>query len=138
MCFIEFLTFVPYNSHLFISSLSNNSQCLGRKVSYEKSATAFSLKLGKKRNEVIQEFDAFVSNVGVDPTRYSVSNHFKIIDHVKKTDHTPDNFSYTIDNTQDTQEECSVRFTLSIHAHCAQIIYGSNANSCRVIDESHL
>ena len=53
--------------------------CVGRKISYEKSATAFSLKLGKKKSEVIQEFDAFVSNVGVDTSRFvdDAENHQK-------------------------------------------------------------
>lgn len=50
---------------------SQFSQCVGgRKISYEKSATGFSLKLGQKKTRVIQEFDAFTSNVGVDPDRY--------------------------------------------------------------------
>ena len=58
--------------YLTFNIVCQNSECLGRKISYEKSATAFSLKLGRRRNEVIQEFDAFCSNVGVDPTRYSI------------------------------------------------------------------
>jgi hypothetical protein len=44
-------------------------ECVGRKISYEKSATAFSVKLGSRNTEVIQEFDAFTTNVAVDPTR---------------------------------------------------------------------
>jgi len=43
--------------------------CVGRKVSFEKSATGFSVKLGGRRSQVTQEFDAFVSNVGVDMDR---------------------------------------------------------------------
>lgn len=46
-----------------------NSPRVGRKISFEKSATAFSVKLGRKTTEVIQEFDAFVSNIDVDPRR---------------------------------------------------------------------
>ena len=45
---------------------------MGRKISYEKSATAFSVKLGARTTQVIQEFDAFVSNVGVDTNRCSI------------------------------------------------------------------
>ena len=46
------------------------SPCVpGRKISFEKSATGFSVKFGRKTTEVIQEFDAFVSNVDVDPQR---------------------------------------------------------------------
>ena len=46
-----------------------NSPCVGRKISFEKSATGFSVKFGPKTTEVIQEFDAFVSNIDVDPNR---------------------------------------------------------------------
>ena len=42
---------------------------VGRKVSYEKSATGFSVKVGGRRSRVNQEYDAFVSNVGVDTSR---------------------------------------------------------------------
>ena len=42
---------------------------MGRKISFEKSATGFSVKFGPKTTEVIQEFDAFVSNIDVDPNR---------------------------------------------------------------------
>ena len=50
-----------------------NSDCVGRKVSFEKSATGFSVKLGGRRSQVTQEFDAFVSNVGVDMARYCIN-----------------------------------------------------------------
>ena len=51
--------------------LSQFSECVGgRKISYEKSVTGFSIKVGSKKTSVIQEFDAFTSNTGVDLDRY--------------------------------------------------------------------
>ena len=46
-----------------------NSPCVGRKISFEQSSTAFSVKIGRKTTKVIQAFDAFVTNIDVDPKR---------------------------------------------------------------------
>ena len=54
---------------LIQKSMCEIRSVVGRKVSYEKSATGFSVKVGGRRSRVNQEYDAFVSNVGVDTSR---------------------------------------------------------------------